>query len=248
MTEDFDRDETDDGVTSQWGTRFRRRASRPSKSAVIGSLLLHGAGIAALILAGVTLRAQEPEFVQYKVKLKSPPAQVLGPPEPVANTTPVVSTPEPAPAEPKAADKPAPPKPAPKTQSAQNKPIEKPADPKPAQGPDPKPVEIGGEDIDIDIAGENFAYPEYLENIALTLRRYFRPPEGSRLEAEVMFFIRRDGSTGGVAPKRKSGSFDFDVKAIQAVEAAGKAKAFGPLPPGLQGDRLWISFTFKPAK
>jgi len=248
MNEDLDPEVSEGEPISQWGSRFRRRATRPSKGAIAGSVVVHVGLVASLFVAGVTLRAAEPEFVQYRVKLKSPPAQVLGEPEPVVNTTPVAATPAPAPA-PQPNDPPKPtPKPTTQTQSAQQKPVERVPDPRPAQGLDPKPVEIGGENIDIDIAGANFAYPEYLENISLTLVRYFRPPGGANLEAEVLFFIRRDGTVGAIAPKRRSGNFQFDLKAIQAVEEAGKARAFGPLPDGLQGDRLWISFTFKPAK
>jgi outer membrane biosynthesis protein TonB len=235
---------SDDDVPSQWGTRFRMRAPGPPRRAILGSVLLHAAVVAALFVAGVTLKAAEPDFQQFRVKLKSPPPQVQGDPEPVVNTVPVEAEPEPAPPV-KETPKPAPKTP-PKTQSAQPKPAEKPKDPQPARGPDPKPIEIGGENIDIDIKGAEFAYPEYLENISLTLGRYFRPPTGLKLEAEVMFYIRRDGSVGGMAPKRKSGNYEFDLKAFEAIEMAGRTKSFGPLPEGLQGDRLWISFTFKP--
>jgi hypothetical protein len=47
---------------------------------------------------------------------------------------------------------------------------------------------------------------------------------------------------------RKSGNFQFDLQAHEAVDRAGRAGAFGPLPDGWQQDRLWISFTFEPAK
>lgn len=236
-----------DEPPARWGTRWQRPASRPPRRAIVASVLLHVSVVAAMFLAGVTLKAAEPDFQQFKVRLKSPPAQVLGTPEPVVNTAPVAV--EPAPTPPPTPDtppKPAP-KPAPQTQSPQQKSVERTPAPTPAKGPDPKPVEIGGEDIDVDIAGAAFAYPDYLENIILQLNRYFRWPGAANLEAEVVFYIRRDGTVGSPTPKRKSGNFQFDIQTVQAIEAAGRNGAFGPLPEGLQGERLWISFTFKPA-
>jgi hypothetical protein len=44
----------------------------------------------------------------------------------------------------------------------------------------------------------------------------------------------------------RSGSFAFDLDAQGAVEAAGNARAFGPLPDGWEADVLPVSFYFKP--
>jgi hypothetical protein len=43
-----------------------------------------------------------------------------------------------------------------------------------------------------------------------------------------------------------SGSYGFDVEARGAVEAAGAAGAFGPLPEGFMDDALTIIFEFDP--
>lgn len=45
---------------------------------------------------------------------------------------------------------------------------------------------------------------------------------------------------------RRSGSFAFDLEAQGAVEAAGRAGAFGPLPTGYGPDVLPVSFFFSP--
>lgn len=235
-----------DSTPSTWGTRLRRRSSGPPRRAVIASVVLHVAAIAAMWLAGVRLRPELPEFEQFRVTLVSPPAQVEAPQqEPVATTTPVAVEPEPPEPEPQPDPEPPPPPEPPRTQAPVERPVERQPDPQPARGPDPKPVEIGGEDIDINIEGAEFPYPEYLENITLQLRRYFRP-NAANLEAEVVFYILRDGAVGGIRIVRKSGNFNFDLQAVGAVEQAGRTGAFGELPVGWQGDRLWISFTFKP--
>ena len=44
----------------------------------------------------------------------------------------------------------------------------------------------------------------------------------------------------------RSGSFSFDLDAQGAIEAAGNAGGFGPLPDGWDADVLPVSFYFKP--
>ena len=51
---------------------------------------------------------------------------------------------------------------------------------------------------------------------------------------------------GGLRLDDGSGNFNFDLEAMGAVEQAGRRAAFGPLPEGWQGDRLWVRFTFLP--
>ena len=63
-----------------------------------------------------------------------------------------------------------------------------------------------------------------------------------------MFIIRRDGS---IVPNSlqfvsRSGNFAFDLEAQGAVEQAGNAKAFGPLPAGFADDVLPVVFSFDP--
>jgi TonB family protein len=89
--------------------------------------------------------------------------------------------------------------------------------------------------------------PAYLANIIRQLKRYFRPPPGAQSDvAEVRFWINRDGTVSDIAVGRSRGSFQFRAAAMEAVEQAGLAKSFGPLPRAYRGNRLPVSFTFEP--
>lgn len=121
-------------------------------------------------------------------------------------------------------------------------------EPEPARGPEPSAESPGGEGLNVRIEGARFPYPDYLNNIVLQLRRYFRPPAGSRDMAEVIFWINRDGSVSDIRLGRSSGSFQFRLAAMGAVEQAGQDRAFGPLPDGYTADRLPVSFVFEPVR
>lgn len=241
------------GTGSTWGARLKRRGSRPPAPALLASLLLHGGVIAGLWLAGLQFTRQ-PEFVQYRVTLVSPPPQVEGEPEaepPAAEPTPVIAEPEPEPPQPEPQPEPEKPKPAPpkpQTSTPPPTPPEKKPDPEPVKGRDPDPASPGGENLAVQLDGEEFPFPEYLENIVLQLHRIFRWNGSPNLEAEVVFYIQRDGGVGGLKIVRKSGNFQFDLQAHEAVDRAGRTGAFGPLPDDWQQDRLWIRFTFEPPK
>lgn len=93
--------------------------------------------------------------------------------------------------------------------------------------------------------GLNFPYPGYLANIARQVDLRF-DPGARRLEADVAFLIHRDGSVTDIRVVRSSGSYAFDLEARGAVEAAGVARAFGPLPGGFRDDVLPVTFSFDP--
>jgi periplasmic protein TonB len=237
----------DEQAGGTWGTRLRRRTVRPPRRFVAASIGLHLFVVVAVYAAGLH-RTRLPDFEQFRVHLVSPPAQVEAAPEPVATTTPVV-----APEPPKPEPKPEPPQPQPqpqppRTQAPRPQPVERRPDPKPAPGPDPKPVAVGGENLNVVQDGREFQYPEYLDNIIMQLTRYFRWGGPANLEAELVFHILRDGSVGGIQVVRGSGNFGFNAQAMAAVEQAGRARAFGPLPDGWQRDRLHISYTFLPPR
>ena len=98
-------------------------------------------------------------------------------------------------------------------------------------------------------AGLEFSHPAYLENIIVQVYRRWRRPESSRaLEAEVQFFIHRDGSISNPTFVKRSGNFGFDLEAQGAIEAAGRAKAFGALPDDFPEDILLVSFFFRPER
>jgi outer membrane biosynthesis protein TonB len=231
-----------DPPASSLGSRLRRHSSRPPRRFVYASFALHLGIVAVFVLAGVRLRTV-PQLEQFRVTLISPPPRVQGPPEPVVTTTPVAVEPEPEP--PKPEPKPEPVKEPPRTQAPRPKPVEKKPDPTPPKGPDPKPAPVAGENILLEQDGRDFQYPEYLENIAIQINRYFRWNGPADLEAEVIFYILRNGSVGGIKVLRKSGNFRFDLQTAEALDEIGRARAFGPLPEGWQRDRLYISYTFQ---
>ncbi|MGH7446198.1 MAG: hypothetical protein ACRELT_01470, partial [Longimicrobiales bacterium] len=151
-----------DGKPATWGARLRRHRSKPPARVLIASVLLHVFVIAAFWLAGIRI-SPEPEFVQYRVTLVSPPPQEQGEPEPqAAPATPVLAEPEPEP--PAAQPQPEAPKPdsptpqpePPKPQTATPPPEEKKPDPAPVKGPDPKPGSVGGENLNVQLDGEEF--------------------------------------------------------------------------------------------
>ena len=76
------------------------------------------------------------------------------------------------------------------------------------------------------------------------LRRWQRPLQNTPLEAEVSFFVHRDGSVTDLQFIRRSGNFAFDLEAQGAIEEAGKFKAFGTLPDGWAADVLFVRFYF----
>lgn len=227
-----------------WGARLRRRGSRPPRRFVAFSIGLHVVVVAGLYAAGLR-PTRLPEFETFRVNLISPPPTVAGDPEPVETTTPVVPPVEPTPP-PEPTPTPPRPDPPPQTQAPTPQPPERRPDPPPARGADPVPAPVGGEDMRVVQDGRDFQYPEYLNNIIVQLTRHFRPPEGTaNLEVELVFYINRDGSVGGLRIVRSSGNFSFNAQAMAAVEQVGRARALGPLPDGWQRDRLYISYTFE---
>jgi periplasmic protein TonB len=116
-------------------------------------------------------------------------------------------------------------------------------------GANPDASSAGGENLDVRTEGARFVEPGYLENIVRQVNRYFRRPSGSVTdEAEVRFWINRDGSVSDIEVIRSSGSFRFRAAAMEAVEQAGNRKAFGALPKAYPADRLPVSFYFRPAR
>jgi protein TonB len=139
------------------------------------------------------------------------------------------------------------PAPAPASPATHNPP---PATPQPAPS---QPVGIsggtpGGTDVaTIKTEGVEFPFPGYLQNLVAQVYRRWRPaPSSAALEAEVFFFVHRDGSVTGLQFIKRSGSFAFDLEAQGAVEAAARASAFGQLPAGYGPDVLPVSFYFNP--
>ncbi|MFL5605713.1 MAG: TonB C-terminal domain-containing protein [Gemmatimonadaceae bacterium] len=119
------------------------------------------------------------------------------------------------------------------------------AAPAPAAGGGPQ----GGRGADVanvQVAGTDFPYPEYLQNVVRQIAIRFKPPGGRDLQAVVAFLIRRDGSVTGIRLTTRSGVYSFDTEAMGAVDAAAGSRAFGPLPQGFADDVLPVIFSFDP--
>lgn len=214
----------------------------PGRSAVVGSVVLHLLVGAVFWYASRVVEPELPEFIVYRVNIVSPPPQVEGPPEPVVQAPQRVVQPEPRPSPQPRQQQPTrtPPRPEPEEPE--------PTPPKPAAGPSPRQDSPGGENINVQIDGEAFPYPEYLENITRQIARYFRWSGASGLTARLYFVINRDGSVEDLRIVQGSGNVQFDFEALGAVETAAGRGAFGPLPDGFVPNRLPVSFTFYPPR
>lgn len=176
----------------------------------------------------------------------------------------LVAAPEPTPEErkaPPAVDRPAEEKPAPVPKAPSPKSTVSKAAPPPVAdntkreaaprttppvAPLPGETPSTGSDVaTVSTEGVQFPFPEYLQNIvAQVLHRWQRPLQSTPLEAEVSFFVHRDGSVSGLQFVRRSGNFAFDLEAQGAIEEAGRFKVFGALPDGWTSDVLFVRFYF----
>jgi outer membrane biosynthesis protein TonB len=181
--------------------------------------------------------------VQPKPAAATPPAPTPAPPA-ISRNLPDLSRMKAPPKSPKAPKTPAAP-PRVATPNAGSSAPKAPAAPAPVAGGGP----AGGRGADVanvQVAGINFPYPEYLQNVVRQIAVRFTPPRGGALTAVVTFMIRRDGSMAGLRLTTRSGVYSFDTEAMGAVDAAAQARAFGPLPQGFSDDVLPVIFSFDP--
>lgn len=109
------------------------------------------------------------------------------------------------------------------------------------------PASQGRDVADVRVVGLAFPFPGYLDNLVRQVRLRFAPTQTrAGLHADLSFVVARDGSIGGLRVVRSSGSYAFDLEAQGAVEAAGSAHAFGPLPDGFHPPALPVTFSFDP--
>ncbi|MBI2537702.1 MAG: TonB C-terminal domain-containing protein [Gemmatimonadetes bacterium] len=223
-------------------SRFRRQPAQTGTGlALSGTVVLH-LGMAGLLVTRPEGRMSRVPV--YAVQLVAAPA-----PAPEARRAPeVVERPAAQPA-PAIAQKPprrtsvAPEAPPPSPANREPAPRTTPKE-EPAPGVQPS---TGSDVATVSLPGVAFPYPEYLRNIVSEVfRRWHRPLGETPLQAEMLFFIHRDGAISNLQFITRSGSFAFDLEAEGAIEAAGNAKAFGPLPDGYPADVLPVSFFFNP--
>jgi protein TonB len=226
----------------------RADRGRPPGTTVglIGTVLVHGAA-AAFIFARVSpVKAGPPAYAVELVAAPAPaPKQRLAreavpTPPPEEKPAPVKPSPKPKPVK-----APAPPAPKPPPTETKREPPPKTAAPiAPAEGETPS---TGTDAATIKTPGLQFPFPEYLRNIVNQVyRNWDRETSRRNSSAEISFFILRDGTVRDIRFVTRSGSFSFDLGAQGAIEAAGNAGGFGPLPDGWDADVLPVSIYFKP--
>lgn len=215
----------------------REEARHLPLSAVLASVLLHAAAGLLFLRASPSLASTPPPDT-YRVKLVAQ----------MEEEAPVRQDPRPAEAA-EEEHRPPPPEPSPRPKPETERPrVEKETEvPRPSKEP-ARAEEEGDEAVNVQLEGKTFPFPNYLQNIIAQVNRYWRPPTGARsLRAEISFVIARDGSVSDIEWVRRSGALTFDLEARGAVEAAGRAQAFGPLPEAYPRDRLRVSFFFDPS-
>jgi len=216
------------------------------------STLGHAAVVAALIF--IRPSPPKPMPPMYRVSI------VAAPPGPRAEGIVVPPAPNPPPPAP-----PAPPPPRAQTPpKAMPMPTKVPARTVPPATPTPVPTAtppkapsrpagggpVGDKGTDVATVrteGVDFPFPGYLENIVRQIAKNFGEHRNSNARAEVQFLIRRDGSVSAISFITRSGDYSFDLDAQGAVESAGNAHAFGPLPNGFPDDVLPVIFSFDPS-
>lgn len=144
-----------------------------------------------------------------------------------------------------------PPAPKPKATTAVPKP-ETPA-PKSPAAPKAGGGAEGGKGTDVvnlKVDGIDFPFTPYLRNVVNQIMQRFEWTGNSMFRADVAFLIRRDGTVmpGSirVVTVTSNANYAFKAEATGAIESAGNAKAFGPLPDGFMDDVLPVVFSFDP--
>jgi outer membrane biosynthesis protein TonB len=223
--------------------RPRRAGGADLSVGLIGTIGVHA--LAGLLLVTGSAAAHRAAPPTYRVHLVAAPE-----PSPEARPAPAAVE-RPAEAPPAAAPKA---KPAPKNTASKAAPppvadnTKREAAPRttPKVAPLPGETPSTGSDVaTVSTEGQEFPFPEYLQNIvAQVLRQWQRPYQSTPLEAEVSFLVHRDGKVSDLQFVRRSGNFGFDLEAQGAIEQAGRFKSFGPLPDGWSSDVLFVRFYF----
>jgi periplasmic protein TonB len=226
----------------------RADRGRPPGTTVglIGTVLVHAAAAAFAFTQASTVKAGPPSYAVELVAAPAPaPKQRLAreavpTPPPQEKPAPVKPLPKPKPPKTPPAPEPKPPP----TETEREPPPKTAAPVTPVPGETPS---TGTDVATIKTPGLQFPFPEYLRNIVTQVyRSWDRDAARQNSFAEISFLILRDGSVRDIRFVTRSGSFSFDLGAQGAIEAAGNARAFGPLPDGWDADVLPVSFYFKP--
>lgn len=226
-------------MTGPW--RRRRRERDVPRVSVAASVGLHLLGAVLLLLGSATMDAP-PRLETYRVQLVAASAEEAperarpSPARQEERPEPEEELPEPEVSEQR--------EPEPRVTTDRATP-EPPPEVEPARSDEKE----GAESVNVELEGEIFPFPGYLQDIIRQVHRYWRPPAEKRaLRAELSFVIHRDGTVSDIRWVRRSGDPAFDLEARGAIEAAGRQQAFGSLPEEYPGDRLRVSFFFDPTQ
>ena len=222
--------------------RSRRRRLASMRVGLAGTVAVHSLAAVFFIASAADARKTAPPT--YRVHLVAAPEPTEEDRKaPAAVDRPAEEKPAPAPKAPtpkSTVSKAAPPPVADNTKREAAPRTTAPVAPLPGETPS-----TGSDVATVSTEGVQFPFPEYLQNIvAQVLRRWQRPLQSTPLEAEVSFFVHRDGSVSGLQFVRRSGNFAFDLEAQGAIEEAGRFKVFGALPDGWNSDVLFVRFYF----
>lgn len=225
--------------------RADRGESSGTTVGIVGTLAVHAA---AAVFAFSQVNPAKAGPPSYAVELVAAPAptprqrlarEAVPTPPPAEKPAPVKPVPKPKPTK-----TPAPPTPKPPPTEAREPPPKTAAPVAPAEGETPS---TGTDAATIKTPGLQFPFPEYLRNIVNQVyRNWDRDASRQNSSAEISFLILRDGSVRDIRFVTRSGSFNFDLSAQGAIEAAGNASGFGALPDGWDADVLPVSIYFKP--
>ena len=199
------------------------RAENGGRIGLVGTLVVHGVALMLLLSSVAGARRAPPTYRVRLVAAPAPGQEERRAPEAVQREAEPLTPPAPD------ANRR---EPAPRTTS--------PNEPLPGETPS-----TGNDPMTVSLGGIEFPFPEYINNMySQVRRRWQRPLQSTPLEAEVSFFVHRDGSVTDLQFIRRSGNFGFDLEAQGAIEDAGKFKAFGALPDGWAVDVLFVRFYF----
>jgi TonB family protein len=223
----------------------RQAAGKLRRGAVVFSVVLHGAVVAAVLL-GPSLFAQRPRIREY-VEVVTLPAAALGPgrtPQPEARPEPPPPEPEPPPPEPEPEP---PPEDAPVLRSEPEERREEPPAPAtPAREPSRLPPASTGTVDDTAVASfddPSFVYGYYLDRMAALISQRWSPPRApAGMAVVVRFRILADGTVEQLQLDTSSGMRSFDVSGLRAVE---QASPLPPLPRGYRKPSLGVTLVMR---
>ena len=214
------------------------------RGSVLGSGLVHGAVMAALLVARPPMNAIVPGPDVVQVALVDPTAAIAPVPEPAPTPPPPETKPDIQPEEVEGVKiEPRPPRP----KKREVKEEQPPPAPKRA-APTLPSAKVGSAGLsgDVSVDSGNFEFTYYLLLVRNQIASRWAPPTGlstggNPMRAVVYFRVGRGGEITGIRLETASGLEFFDRSAVRAVTVSDPLP---PLPLGYAGGELGIHFGF----